>query len=66
MRKQAQSTTQFEAITAVSGAQDAARANQPSTVIEKLKSAGGWALDVATRIGVSVAAEAIKKASGLG
>lgn len=65
MRKQAQDTTQFEAITAVSGAQDAARANQPSAVIEKLKSAGSWAPDIATKIGVSVAAEAIKKASGL-
>lgn len=66
LRKQAQSTEQFLAITAVSGAHDAADSNQPSAAVEKLKGVGSWALDVATKIGCTVAAEAIKKASGLG
>ncbi len=33
-------------------------------VLQHLKNAGKWALDVATKIGVSVASEALKKSLG--
>jgi hypothetical protein len=59
-------TDHFAAVTAISAAEDAARKNEASTVVEKLKSAGAWALDIASKIGVSVATEALKKAVGLG
>ncbi|MBB3133627.1 hypothetical protein FHS26_001340 [Rhizobium pisi] len=65
MAGQATTTEQFNAIAAVSAAEDAARSGDETTVVEKLKAAGTWALDVATKIGVAVATEAIKKASGL-
>lgn len=61
---EAKSTEQLLAVAAVSGAHDAAKSNQPSVVGEKLKGLGGWVLDTATKIGCTVAAEAIKKASG--
>ncbi len=67
MLKRANGTTeQLLSIAAVSAAEDAARKSENSEVIEKLKSAGTWAFDVASKIGVSVAAEALKQAVGLG
>ncbi len=65
MAGQATTTEHFNAIAAVSAAEDAARGGDKVGVIEKLKAAGSWALDVATKVGVEVATEAIKKASGL-
>lgn len=62
----ASDTGQFESLVAVSSAEDAARSGDGTTATAKLKAAGNWALDAATRIGVSVAEEAIKKAIGLG
>lgn len=59
-------TDQLAAIAAISAAEDAARKSERSTVAEKLKRAGIWAFDVASKIGVSVAAEALKEAIGLG
>lgn len=65
MAGKATTTEHFNTIAAVSAAEDAARSGDETTVVEKLKAAGTWALDVATKIGVTVASEAIKKASGL-
>jgi hypothetical protein len=53
-----------ETISAIVSAEDAAKMGNGAKVLEALKHTGKWALDTATKIGVSVAAEAIKKASG--
>ncbi len=66
MKAAADDTGQFESLAAVSSAADAAQTGDGATAIAKLKTAGQWAWDTATKIGVSVAAEAIKKAIGLG
>lgn len=63
--KEAGKTEHLEAVAAVSAAEDAARRKESSGVFEKLKVAGGWALDTATKIGVAVATETIKKSMGL-
>lgn len=66
MKKVANDTKELEAVVAISAAEDAARKGDGSTAMAKLKAAGGWAWDTATKIGVPVAAEAIKKAIALG
>jgi len=37
----------------------------PAKLAESLKSSGKWALDVATKIGVSLASEALKHSMGM-
>jgi hypothetical protein len=64
MRSEAQTTEQFNAVAAISSATDAAKSGETSTVFEKLKSAGQWALDVSTKVGTTLAAEAIKRSMG--
>jgi hypothetical protein len=49
------------AVSELAKAEQAAKEGQASAVMQHLKSAGSWALDVATKIGTSVAVEAIKK-----
>ena len=66
LRGAANDTGQLESLVAVSSAEDAARSGDGATAMAKLKAAGSWAWDTATKIGVSVAAEAIKKAVELG
>lgn len=51
---------------AVAAAEESARKKDGPKVIEYLKTAGKWALDVAKEIGVPVAEAAIKSALGLG
>jgi len=65
--KQDESTSieQDEAISNVGKAQKASEAKDMPKVLEYLKFASQWALDVATQIGIPVAIEAIKKANGL-
>jgi hypothetical protein len=53
------------AIVDISAAKRAAEAKDSGKLAESLKSAGKWALDVATKIGVSLATEAIKESSGM-
>lgn len=65
MQKTAAKTEQFESLLAVSAAEDAAMGGDIATVMEKLRATGSWVLDTATKIGVPVAVEAIKKAVGL-
>jgi hypothetical protein len=53
------------AVSEIAKAEQAAKEGQESKVMEHLKSAGKWALDVATKIGTGIALEAIKKSTGL-
>ena len=51
---------------AVAQAEKAARSGDHEGVMAQLKSVGKWCLDVATKIGVNLATEAIKSSTGLG
>lgn len=62
LRSRAKTPEQFEATTAIAKAEDAAKKGDGSSVFEHLKSAGKWALETATTIGVPVAIQAIKTA----
>jgi hypothetical protein len=62
LRQQAHETEQDMAVVAVGDAMQSARQGNGAGVLEHLKKAGTWAFDVATKIGVSVASEAIKTA----
>lgn len=53
------------AVGEVAAAEKAAKAGESSTVVEHLRKAGSWSLDVANKIGVGVAIAAIKAALGL-
>ena len=53
------------AIGAIAAAEMEAKKGEASKVRQYLSKAGEWALDVATKIGVSVATEALKKSAGL-
>lgn len=65
MKKIATDPEHALAIGAVSAAEQSAKKNDSKKTIEFLKSAGSWALDVATKIGVDVAIAAIKSSMGL-
>jgi hypothetical protein len=64
MRADASEPDHDEALGAVAAAQKAAAAGDKAGAFDKLKSAGKWALGVAEKIGVDVAAAAIKTAMG--
>jgi hypothetical protein len=51
---------------AVALAEQAARSGNSSGALSHLKSVGRWCLDIATKLGVSLATEAIKQSTGLG
>jgi hypothetical protein len=65
MRQTATEPEQDIAIGQIAAAEAAAQKGDASSVLTNLKSAGKWAFEVATKIGVSVASEAIKKSMGL-
>ncbi|MDW8300291.1 MAG: hypothetical protein RML95_13240 [Anaerolineae bacterium] len=65
MRQAAQSDEHDVALGEVAQAERAARAKNLSAVLAHLRAAGAWALDVATKIGVPVTVEVIKKALGI-
>lgn len=65
MSQEAKETTEYIAVGEVAKAEEAAKAKDSSKVAESLKGAGKWALDVATKVGVSLATEAIKQSTGL-
>jgi hypothetical protein len=65
MKKEAREPDQDIAVSNIAKAQQAAKAGDRSQIVEHLKGAGKWALDVATKIGTSLAVEAIKHASGV-
>lgn len=53
------------AISEIAKAENAAKSKDSSKLAEYLKSAGKWSLDIATKIGVSLAASAIKTSIGI-
>jgi hypothetical protein len=61
MRKVAVEPEHDIAVSEIAKAGQAAKAGDGSKTVAHLKSAGKWALDVATKIGTSLAVEAIKK-----
>ena len=63
-RKEAVDPAHDIAVSDIAKAEQAAKEGQPSAVMQHLKSAGSWALDVATKIGTSVAVEALKRSIG--
>lgn len=65
LAKSATERDHYAAVVAISDAAADARAGKGTDALSKLAQAGMWAFDVATKIGVSVAAEAIKVALGM-
>jgi hypothetical protein len=65
LKKRATTPDQDAAVGDVAAAQKAAENGDRATVMQRLKSAGKWVLDVAKDIGVKVAVEAGKAALGL-
>jgi hypothetical protein len=65
MGREATETSHYKAIIAVAEAEQAAKANNSSKVAQSLKGVGKWALDIATKIGTSLATEAIKESMGM-
>jgi hypothetical protein len=61
----AQAADQYETIADVVAARDAVAAGDQPKALARLKKAGTWALSSAREIGISIAAETIKKAMGL-
>jgi len=65
MRSEESAPTHHEAIEEVATAQKAAIEGEAAKVLEHLRNAGKWALDVSTKIGVGVAEAMLKTALGL-
>jgi hypothetical protein len=65
-RQQSTEADHDAAVGAIAEAESAAKKGDEKSMIQYLAKAGSWALDVATKIGVSIAAEAIKKSLGMG
>lgn len=65
MSQEATETEQYIAVGEVARAEQAAKEKDSTKMVKSLKSAGGWALDVATKIGVSLASEALKHSMGM-
>lgn len=65
LAKQASAPDEFIAVGKVAAAEKAAIAGDGPTAIGHLKSAGAWAWDIATKIGIGVATAAAKSALGI-
>lgn len=65
MRNQASTTADDQAVVAIGQAISAAEEGDSSSLFEHLRSAGKWAIGVATAIGAELAAMAIKSALGV-
>jgi hypothetical protein len=65
MLKESTSPEHFAAVGAVASAEVEARKKQGPAALEYLSKAGKWALDVATKIGVPIVIEALKKTVGI-
>jgi uncharacterized protein YjbI with pentapeptide repeats len=63
LKKEAVTGEHDIAVVDISAAKRAAEARDSGKLAESLRSAGKWALDVATKIGVSLATEAIKQST---
>ena len=66
MGQAAKTTDQYIATGEVAKAEKAAQDEQLPQVLEHLRLAGQWALDIATQVGVPVAVAVIKQAAGMG
>ncbi len=64
MREGATEPEQDIAVSEIARAEQAAKSGNGAKALGHLRSAGKWALDVATKIGTSLAVEAIKKSMG--
>jgi hypothetical protein len=62
---EAEEPAHYEALAEVSKAEKAAKEGKGETVLRHLKAAGQWTFDTATKVGIRVAAEAIKGAMGM-
>ena len=65
MSREAAAAGHYIALGEVAKAEEAAKAKDSSKMAQSLKAAGKWALDVATKIGTSLATEAIKESMGM-
>ena len=65
MREEADAPEHYEAVSSIMRAESEVANQDGSKVLEYLAKGGTWALEVATKIGVSVAAAAIKHSVGL-
>ena len=65
MKKSASEPEHDVAVGAIAAAEAEAKKGDQSSAMDYLGKAGSWALDLAVRIGVPVAIDAIRKASGL-
>ncbi|HEY2961400.1 MAG TPA: hypothetical protein VGJ37_03240 [Pyrinomonadaceae bacterium] len=64
MKKAADTPEQDVAVGAIAAAESAAKKGDEKSVLDHLKNAGQWAMEIGLKVGVPVAIEAIKKASG--
>ena len=65
LQVEASETDHYLALAEVSEAEKAARADDGPQAMQRLKAAGEWAFEVATKIGTSLAAKAIQASLGL-
>ncbi len=65
LQQEASNADEYRALVAVSEAEEAAEKGDGPTALKRLKAAGQWTLDIATRIGIPVATKAIQSAIGL-
>jgi|GEM_PF-574415 len=65
MSREAKETGHYIALGEVAKAEEAAKAKDSSKVAQSLKAAGKWTFDVATKIGTSLASEALKESLGI-
>ncbi len=65
MKQQATEAEHDIAVSDIAKAEQAAKSKDTSKIAEYLKSAGSWTLEIASKIGVPVAIEAIKLATGI-
>ncbi len=66
MKAEATEAEQDIAVSDIAKAEQAAKVKDSSKVVEYLQSAGKWALEIASKIGVPIAIEALKQATGIG
>jgi hypothetical protein len=65
MKEAASAPEQYQALAATAAAEAAAKSGDGPKALENLKNAGGWALAVAEKIGVTVASAALKESLGI-
>ena len=65
MLQESHSAEDFIRLGKVAEAEEMAKSNNYVGILERLKDVGQWTLDVATKIGVGLAVEVIKRAAGI-